>query len=59
MVFQSGVCGGCRGTPARGGGGGAGNNECEPMLNNFGQRIGEKINLPSEGGPAVSARSGH
>lgn len=56
-VFQSGVCGGCRGTPARGGR--AGNNECEPMLDNFGRRFGEKINLASEGGPAAPARSGH
>lgn len=56
MVFQSGIRGGCRGMPSEGG---AGNNESEPVLNNFGQRIGEKINLPSEGGPAAPARSGH
>lgn len=37
----------------------AGNNEYEPMLDHFGQRFGEKINLPSEGGPAGPAGSGH
>lgn len=54
MVFQSGVCGGWGGRWW----GGAGNNESEPMLNNFGRRIAEKINLSGEGGPAEPARSG-